>query len=134
MALLVFLKSLSSFFHGINYHKIDTVGTHVESWAVLFYVTHLLKGALLFVTLIMIGSGWAFIKHILSEKEKRIFMIVLPLQILANVAYIIIEESEEGEARHNWWRETFILVDLICCIAILLPVVWSIKHLQVSKF
>lgn len=28
------------------------------------------------------------------------------------------------------WRETFILVDLLCCGAILFPVVWSIRHLQ----
>jgi hypothetical protein len=42
---------------------------------------------------------------------------------LANVAYIIIEESEEGEIRRNWWKEVFILVDLVCCGAILFPVV-----------
>jgi hypothetical protein len=40
------------------------------------------------------------------------------------------EESEEGEVRRNWWKEVFILVDLICCGAILFPVVWSIRHLQ----
>ena len=45
------------------------------------------------------------------------------LQVLANVAYIIIEESEEGEIRRNWWKEVFILVDLVCCGAILVPVV-----------
>ncbi|CAG2181388.1 unnamed protein product [Oppiella nova] len=28
------------------------------------------------------------------------------------------------------WREIFILVDLLCCGAILFPVVWSIRHLQ----
>jgi hypothetical protein len=52
--------------------------------------------------------------------------------VLANVAYIIVEESEEGMAGRNMWRELFILIDLVCCGAILLPVVWSIRHLQVS--
>ncbi len=51
----------------------------------------------------------------------------MTLQVLANVAYIIIEESEEGEARHVWWKDIFILVDLLCCGAILFPVVWSIR-------
>jgi len=133
MATLVYLKSLSLFFHGVNYHKIENFGHHIEAWAILYYITHLLKGALLFFTIVLIGSGWAFIKHILSDKEKRIFMIVLPLQVIANVAYIIIEESEEGEASHNRWKEVFILVDLVCCGAILFPVVWSIRHLQDSS-
>eukprot|EP00096_Caligus_rogercresseyi_P014046 TRINITY_DN6590_c0_g1_i1.p1 TRINITY_DN6590_c0_g1~~TRINITY_DN6590_c0_g1_i1.p1 ORF type:complete len:401 (+),score=155.63 TRINITY_DN6590_c0_g1_i1:139-1341(+) len=133
MAALVFLKSLSLFFHGVNYHQIQIHGIHIESWAVLYYIIHLLKGGLLFFTIVLIGSGWAFIKHILSDKEKRIFMIVLPMQILANVAYIIVEESEEGDANHNYWKDIFILVDLICCGAIFLPVVWSIRHLQESS-
>jgi hypothetical protein len=57
-------------------------------------------------------------------------MIVIPLQVLANIAEIITEESEEGAVYHNKWREIFILVDLLCCGAILFPVVWSIRHLQ----
>ena len=77
-------------------------------------------------------------------------MVVLPLQVISNVAYIILEESEQGEASrdvqnqcsevtylvfsaHNFWKELFVLIDLICCGAILLPVVWSIRHLQVGR-
>ena len=47
---------------------------------------------------VLIGSGWAFVKHILSSNEKKVFMVVLPLQVISNVAYIILEESEQGEA------------------------------------
>jgi G protein-coupled receptor 107 len=130
MGLLVFLKSLSLMFHSINFHFIEIKGEHVEAWAILFYITHLLKGAVLFITIVLIGTGWTFIKHILSDKDKKIFMIVIPFQILANVAEIIIEESEEGSLEHSTWRDIFILVDLLCCAAILFPVVWSIRHLQ----
>lgn len=89
-----------------------------------------MKGAVLFITIVLIGTGWTFIKHILGDKDKKIFMIVIPLQVLANVAEIIIEESEEGSLEHSTWRDIFILVDLLCCAAILFPVVWSIRHLQ----
>lgn len=130
MAVLVYLKSLSLLFHAINFHFIQTKGEHVAAWAILFYITHLLKGAVLFITIVLVGTGWTFIKYILSEKDKKIFMIVIPLQVLANVAEIIIEESEEGDIEHGMWREVFILVDFICCGAILCPVVWSIRHLQ----
>ncbi|XP_054275527.1 protein GPR107 [Macrosteles quadrilineatus] len=130
MAVLVYLKSLSLMFHSINYHFIQIRGEHVAAWAILYYITHLLKGSVLFITIVLIGTGWTFIKHILSDKDKKIFMIVIPLQVLANVAKIIIEESEEGDVEHKTWLDVFMLVDLLCCGAILFPVVWSIRHLQ----
>lgn len=130
MAALAFTKSISLIFHSINFHFINTEGHPIEGWAVMYYITHLLKGALLFITLALIGTGWAFVKYILSDKEKKIFMIVIPLQVLANVAYIILESTEEGTSEYDLWKEILFLVDLICCGAILFPVVWSIRHLQ----
>ncbi|KAL7845086.1 hypothetical protein AOLI_G00232780 [Acnodon oligacanthus] len=130
MASLAYTKAVSLVFHSINYHFINTEGRPIEGWAVMYYITHLLKGALLFITLALIGTGFAFVKYILSDKEKKIFMIVIPLQVLANVAYIIIEETEEASSEYALWREILFLVDLICCGAILFPVVWSIRHLQ----
>ncbi|XP_059406605.1 protein GPR107 isoform X1 [Carassius carassius] len=130
MAALPFTKSLSLIFHSIDYYYISNQGFPFESWAVAYYITHLLKGALLFITIALIGTGWAFVKHILSDKDKKIFMIVIPLQVLANVAYIIIESTEEGSSEYGLWREILFLVDLLCCGAILFPVVWSIRHLQ----
>ncbi|XP_066563914.1 protein GPR108 isoform X2 [Amia ocellicauda] len=130
MAALAFTKAISLIFHSINFYCINTKGHPIEGWAVMYYITHLLKGALLFITLALIGTGWAFVKYILSDKEKKIFMIVIPLQVLANVAYIIIESTEEGTSEYALWKEILFLVDLICCGAILFPVVWSIRHLQ----
>ncbi|NXL43415.1 GP107 protein, partial [Podilymbus podiceps] len=130
MAALPFTKSLSLVFHAIDYYYISCQGFPIEGWAVVYYITHLLKGALLFITIALIGTGWAFIKHILSDKDKKIFMIVIPLQVLANVAYIIIDSTEEGTTEYGLWKEILFLVDLLCCGAILFPVVWSIRHLQ----
>lgn len=130
MAALAYTKAVSLLFHSINYHFINSEGHPIEGWAVMYYITHLLKGALLFITLALIGTGFAFVKYILSDKEKKIFMIVIPLQVLANVSYIIIEETEEGSSEYALWREILFLVDLICCGAVLFPVVWSIRHLQ----
>eukprot|EP00069_Balaena_mysticetus_P012698 bmy_21815T0 len=114
----------------INYYFINSQGHPIEGLAVMHYITHLLKGALLFITIALIGSGWAFIKYILSDKEKKVFGIVISLQVLANVAYIVIESREEGASDYGIWKEILFLVDLICCGAILFPVVWSIRHLQ----
>ncbi|XP_007460642.1 PREDICTED: protein GPR108 isoform X2 [Lipotes vexillifer] len=130
MAALAFTKSVSLLFHSINYYFINSQGRPIEGLAVMHYVTHLLKGALLFITIALIGSGWAFVRRILSDKEKQVFGIVVSLQVLANVAYIVIESREEGTSDYGLWKEILFLVDLICCGAILFPVVWSIRHLQ----
>ena len=48
------------------------------------------------------------------------------LQVLANIAFIIIESGEEGSSEYALWKEILFLVDLLCCGAILFPVVWSV--------
>ncbi len=48
---------------------------------VVFWIHHRLKGALLFTVIVLIGTGYFFIKHVLSDRDKKIFMIVIPLQV-----------------------------------------------------
>lgn len=129
MAVIIFVKGLSVMFHSLDYYFIAKDGRS-EAWAVIFYIVHLLKGILLFICLLLIGTGWAFIKYILSDRDKKIFMIVIPLQVIANVAYVIMGETEEGNKSYSTWKNVAILVDLLCCAAVLIPVVWSIRHLQ----
>ncbi|KAM6177793.1 LOW QUALITY PROTEIN: protein GPR108-like [Rhynchocyon petersi] len=128
MAALAFTKSVSLLFHSINYYFINSQGHPIEGLAVMHYITHLLKGALLFITIALIGSGWAFVKYVLSDKEKKV--LANGLHVAPNVAYIVIQSREEGTTDYGLWKEVLFLVDLICCGAILFPVVWSIRHLQ----
>ena len=37
------------------------------------------------------GSGWSIFKPFLSERDKRIVMIILPLQVINNIALVITE-------------------------------------------
>ncbi|VDP42906.1 unnamed protein product [Schistosoma curassoni] len=133
MLAVTVVKSISLGFHSVNYYVIGKHGAHEESWAVMYYITHIIRGALLFITILLIGAGWAFIKHMLTPRERNVFLIVVPLQVLANIATIVIEESEAGAARYATWKEIFIFVDLACCGAILFPVVWSIRLLKAAS-
>ena len=44
----------------------------------------------MFVTVLLIGAGWAFIKHVLTDREKRLFMVVIPLQVSVVCLFMIV--------------------------------------------
>ncbi|XP_042637384.1 protein GPR107 [Orycteropus afer afer] len=104
MAALPFTKSLSLVFHAIDYHYISSQGFPIEGWAVVYYITHLLKGALLFITIALIGTGWAFIKHILSDKDKKIFMIVIPLQVKEPYSFLVLTREQGSQC--SYYRDS----------------------------
>jgi hypothetical protein len=133
MTIVVFVKSLSLILLSINFYFIKIRGEQLETWTVLYSITHLIKEIFLYITIILIGAGWTFVKNKLSQKDKIILMIVIPLQILANISEIILSETEKGSLGFSRWREVFIIADLICCVAVLFPVRWTIKHLRISS-
>lgn len=101
-----------------------------HGWDVLFYMFSFLKGITLFTLIVLIGTGWSFLKPYLQDKEKKVLMIVIPLQVIANVAQVVIDETGPyGQASYTW-KQVFLLVDVICCCAVLFPIVWSIKNLR----
>ena len=49
---------------------------------------------------VLIGTGWSYLKVFLADKEKKILMVVIPLQVMAEVAIIILDE--DTPAARNW--------------------------------
>lgn len=52
------------------------------------------------------------------------------MQVFANIAIIVMDEESPAERDWFTWWDVFRLVDIICCCAILFPIVWSIKNLR----
>lgn len=71
-------------------------------------------------------------KQHLSDREKKIILGVLVLQVVDNVAIAVLEETAPGSQAWLNWRDLFHLIDIVCCCAILFPIVWSIRHLRQS--
>ncbi|MQM21514.1 hypothetical protein Taro_054555 [Colocasia esculenta] len=101
-----------------------------HGWDIVFYIFGFLKGVTLFTVIVLIGTGWSFLKPYLQEREKKVLMVVIPLQVVENIASIIIGES--GPAERDWltWNQIFLLVDIICCCAVFFPIIWSIRSLR----
>ncbi|XP_062225399.1 protein CANDIDATE G-PROTEIN COUPLED RECEPTOR 7-like [Phragmites australis] len=115
-----------------NQHYIRTAGTS-HGWDVMFYLFQLVKGVMLFAVIALIGTGWSFLKPFLQDKEKKVLMVVIPLQVGANIAAAVVGET--GPFLQGWvtWNQIFLFVDVACCCAVLFPVVWSMRSLRESS-
>lgn len=113
-------------------HYIRTAGTP-HGWDVMFYMFQLVKGVILFAVIALIGTGWSFLKPFLQDKEKKVLMVVIPLQVAANIAAAVVGET--GPFLQGWvtWNQIFLFVDVACCCAVLFPVVWSMRSLRESS-
>uniref|UniRef100_A0A7S1XJK7 GOST seven transmembrane domain-containing protein n=2 Tax=Phaeomonas parva TaxID=124430 RepID=A0A7S1XJK7_9STRA len=129
MAVLVMFKVMTLLFDGVRYQVIGHTG-HADGWTVVFYIFTVLRSISLFVVILLIGMGWSLLKPSLNEREKKIIFFVLTLQVLDNIAFLVVDETAPGSQSYLQWRDVLHLVDIICCCAILFPIVWSIRHLR----
>jgi hypothetical protein len=49
---------------------------------------------------------------------------------MVNIALVVTSETSPGARAWLAYRDVLHLLDMICCCAILLPIVWSIRHLR----
>jgi len=129
MLLLVFVKATSLALEAIRFHYLRLFNDGF-GWTTAYYSFTLVKGLLLFGVILLIGTGVFILKPFLSERDKKILFVVLPLQVIVNVAMVVVEETPPGTAGWLTWRDILHLFDIICCCAILFPIVWSIRHLR----
>jgi hypothetical protein len=129
MTALLVIKTLTMLWQSLEVRQMKAVGSS-GGWGVVYYIFSFLRGMMLFTVILLIGTGWAFLKPFLNDREKKVFMFVIPLQLFANIALIIVGESSPGSQEWVTWKDIFALVDLICCAAIIIPIMWSIKHLR----
>ena len=95
MAILLLLKTMAMLSESIRYQFIARTGSG-EGWSVVYYVFSFLKGVMLFVVILLIGTGWSLLKPYLHDREKRIILVVLCLQVIDNVAMVVLEETAPG--------------------------------------
>lgn len=129
MGALLLFKALKLICASEDQSFVKRTGTP-HGWDIAFYIFGFFKGIMLFTVIILIGTGWSFIKPYLQEREKNLLMIVIPLQVIENIASVIIGES--GPSKKDWltWNQIFLLIDIVCCCTVFFPIIWSIRSLR----
>ncbi|CAO3571244.1 unnamed protein product [Mortierella alpina] len=126
---LAVMIGIQKTFQVLKVHYMST-GIDSEGWTVMFYIFAFLKGSLSILIITLIASGWMFIKPFLSQKDKKIILVIIPLQILSNVASTITNETAIGSINWAFWSQVFPMVDLISCIVILGVIIQTQRHLS----
>ncbi|KAI8341286.1 lung seven transmembrane receptor-domain-containing protein [Chlamydoabsidia padenii] len=124
MVIIVVNKALQS----AKYHYMK-IGVLSGGWSIGFYVFASIKGLLSILIIVLLASGWMFIKPFLSSRDKSVISIVVPLQILANVASAIGGEAALGSAEWPFWNMLFPIIDLVACGIILWTILQTRKNL-----
>ena len=129
MSALIVLKTITVLFESVRYHYIRFTG-HAEFWTVVYYSLTFLKGVFLFTVILLIGSGWSYLKPVLSDREKKMIFAVMVLQVIDNIALVVMSTETVGESIYEDWRTVLHLVDLVCCCLVLFPIVWQVSTLE----
>jgi len=129
MTILLGLKTVTILFEAWRYHSIRFRG-HAEFLSAVYFFMSCIKGIFMFTVILLIGSGWSLIKPTLGDREKKIIWVVLVLQVIDNVAVAVLSQEMEGEKRFEDWSALLHFVDILCCCAILIPIVWQVNSLE----
>lgn len=62
------------------YHYIRVTG-QADGWNIAYYIFTLFRGVFLFSVIVLIGTGWSYMTPFLGDRESKILMAVIPLQV-----------------------------------------------------
>ena len=114
LSVLVIFKAISLLLRSF---QLKTIAENGESSLLLdffFYFILLCKNQLFFGAIAII-----FRKFKLAY---RAFILILPLQFVATIAGIVSQGLRDKNVEYSVWIDLFILLDIVCCILILIPV------------
>jgi hypothetical protein len=125
------VKALTVWAEAIRFHTIKVTG-HAEVWSVLYYTLYFFRGVLFFTVVLLIGTGWSFVKGVMQKQERLFIFFVIFLQMINQLALVVLSKETEGERSFGSWSAILHLVDILCCCAVLLPIVWQVNSLEAS--
>jgi len=132
MTVLVAVKCIQLLMESVMYSYIARTG-HNSAWNVMFYIFTLLKTFIMIVVTLLVATGWSIMRPFLSQREKKVLLVAVSLQLLANTAIIITDELAPGSLTYVEWTDIFHITDILASIAIIIPIHWSKRSLEAMQ-
>lgn len=129
MSVLLLVKVVSLLVQAFMYQYIAKTG-HNSAWNIMFYIFSFIRGCMMAVVTLLVGAGWSVMRPSLHPREKKVLVVALVLQILANTAIVITEELAPASRSFSAWDRVFILADFLASAAVICPIVWTMKTLK----
>lgn len=122
-----------AFFCGASYMYYSALTNEaVASSSVVFFhkASCYITGITLFVTILLVGSGWSFIRWMIHRRMRFIVVLLIALQSGYWMFYLKLESMARSDPAHEDTRRASHLLDIASCCVILFPIVWSIQQLK----
>lgn len=129
--MLLLSKALNLLCAAEDKHYTQVTGTS-HGWDVMFYTSYFIRAFLFLTVIMLIGSGWSYIKPYLRAKQKMLLAVGVSLQIFANVSYIYINESGPSVKNYWHWTSAFFVLDAFGFLVVMVPIAKSIRYLKES--
>eukprot|EP00659_Diplonema_papillatum_P008817 gene8817-13663_t len=104
MAITLFMKSGTLFFEATRYFYFSDHGQDTGFYRVMYFIFLFLKGMLLFTVVILIATGWSFLKPCLSDRDKKLLAVAVPLQVIVNIIRVVFDHMREDDAGWEFYQ------------------------------
>ncbi|XP_040377108.1 protein CANDIDATE G-PROTEIN COUPLED RECEPTOR 7-like [Oryza brachyantha] len=103
-----------------------------QGWNVPCFALRLVKGAMLFPAVALIGAGWSLPEPFVPDRALNVLTAVAPLQVAMAIATTLAGDAPAFVAGGvAWtWSHAFVLAQLACCVAVLMPMGRAIEALR----
>jgi G protein-coupled receptor 107 len=126
MTLVLLLKFLSTILESVKYFWKKHMGND-EYWSILYNLVTFVNLTFFFIVIVLLGTGWSIVTPFIKGRVKYMIFLVLLLQLLNNIAIIVLSQETDGESSYQTWTGILHIVDILCCCAVLVPIVWQVN-------
>ena len=129
MLLLLTLKCVTMLTLSLKYRSISR-SNQSPFWGPIDLTIESFKSIGNFLVLILLGTGWSVLTPTLSPRSKKLATIIITIQIVSSILSFSLSSDAYGTSEYVAVSTALRLLDVLCCVIVLTPIVWKIRDLE----